>query len=46
VPLALPLVPLFVGIIDGRFILPEGKRLRRKFRQDFFRYTQKTRRWL
>src|SRR6056297_1784900 len=22
------------------------KRLRRKFRQDFFRYTQKTRRWL
>jgi protein-S-isoprenylcysteine O-methyltransferase Ste14 len=46
VPLALPLVPVFVWIIERRFILPEEKRLRRKFRQDFFRYTEKTRRWI
>lgn len=46
VPLALPLVPVFVWVIERRFILPEEDRLRRKFRQDFFRYTQKTRRWL
>jgi protein-S-isoprenylcysteine O-methyltransferase Ste14 len=46
VPVALPLVPVFVWIIERRFILPEEKRLRRKFRQDFFRYTEATRRWL
>ena len=46
VPLALPLVPLFVWLIERRFILPEEDRLRRTYRQDFFRYTQKTRRWI
>ncbi len=45
-PLALPLLPLFVWIIERRFILAEEDRLRRTYRQDFFRYTQKTRRWL
>lgn len=44
--LALPLVPVFMWLIERRFILPEEDRLRRKFRQDFFRYTQKTRRWI
>jgi len=45
-PLALLLVPLFVGTITARFIVPEENRLRRKFRADFARYCQKTRRWV
>ncbi len=44
--LSLPLVPLFVWLIERRFILPEEDRLRRKFRADFARYAQQTRRWL
>ncbi|PUB19026.1 methyltransferase family protein [Yoonia sediminilitoris] len=43
---ALVLVPLFIGTITQRFIIPEENRLRRKFRADFARYCQKTRRWL
>lgn len=46
VPIALPLIPIFVWIIERRFILPEENRLRRKFREEFFRYTEKTRRWV
>lgn len=45
-PLALPLIPIFVWIIERRFILAEEDRLRRAFRQDFYRYTQDTRRWI
>lgn len=44
--LALPLVPLFVWIIEKRFIEPEESRLRRKFVAEFARYSQQTRRWL
>lgn len=44
--LALPLIPIFVWIAETRFIIPEENRLRRKFRADFARYQQKTRRWL
>ena len=44
--LALPLVPVFVWVIERRFIVPEENRLRSKFRADFARYTQRTRRWL
>ncbi|KPP92019.1 MAG: putative protein-S-isoprenylcysteine methyltransferase [Rhodobacteraceae bacterium HLUCCA08] len=44
--LALVLVPVFALVIERRFILPEEDRLRRRFRQDFHRYTQETRRWL
>ena len=44
--LALPLVPLFVWMIERRFIIPEEDRLRRKFRADFARYSQQVRRWL
>lgn len=44
--LALVLVPVFVWIIERRFIIPEENRLRRKFRADFARYCQKTRRWV
>ncbi|MCC1493627.1 isoprenylcysteine carboxylmethyltransferase family protein [Cognatishimia sp. F0-27] len=43
---ALPLLPVFVWVIERRFILPEEKRLRRKFRASFAKYTQQTRRWL
>lgn len=45
-PLALPLVPVLMWILERRFIIPEENRMRRTFRQDFFRYTQKTRRWV
>lgn len=46
VPVALLLVPLFMGTITQRFIVPEENRLRVKFRADFARYCQKTRRWV
>lgn len=45
-PLALPLIPIFLWLIEKRFVLPEEDRLRRKFRADFARYCTKTRRWL
>ncbi len=44
--LSLPLIPVLVWIIERRFIIPEEDRLRRKFRADFARYCQNTRRWL
>ncbi len=44
--LALPLIPVFLWVIEKRFVIPEENRLRRKFRADFARYCQKTRRWL
>ena len=46
VPVALLLVPLFMGTITQRFIIPEENRLRVKFRADFARYCEKTRRWV
>lgn len=45
-PLALPLPPLFVWVIERRFILPEEDRLRRKFRTAWARYANETRRWI
>lgn len=44
--LSLPLIPLLVWVLETRFIVPEENRMRRKFRADFARYCQKTRRWL
>ena len=44
--LALPLIPLFVWVIEKRFIIPEEDRMRRVFRAEFARYTSKTRRWV
>jgi protein-S-isoprenylcysteine O-methyltransferase Ste14 len=44
--LSLPLIPLFVWVIETRFIVDEEKRLRRNFRADFARYEKQTRRWL
>jgi protein-S-isoprenylcysteine O-methyltransferase Ste14 len=45
-PLALPLVPVFVWVIERRFILAEEDRLRRKFRTTWARYAEATRRWI
>ena len=44
--LSLPLVPVFAWWIERHFIIPEENRLRRKFRADFARYCEKTRRWV
>lgn len=44
--LSLPLIPIFVWVIEKRFVIPEENRMRRKFRADFARYEQKVRRWL
>lgn len=44
--LALVLVPVLFWVLETRFVIPEEDRLRRKFRQEFHRYTEKTRRWL
>ena len=45
-PVALPLIPILLWVLEKRFVIPEETRLRRKFRQDFFKYIQKTRRWI
>lgn len=44
--LSLPLIPIFVWVIEKRFILPEEDKLRRKFRMDFARYESNVRRWV
>ncbi|OWU84818.1 S-isoprenylcysteine methyltransferase [Oceanicola sp. 22II-s10i] len=44
--LTLPLIPIFVWVIEKRFVIPEENGLRRKFRVDFARYSQKVRRWV
>lgn len=44
--LSLPLIPIFVWILEKRFIVPEENRMRREFRADFARYMEQTRRWI
>lgn len=44
--LALPLLPVFVWVLERRFIIPEEDRMRREFRADFARYERKVRRWV
>ncbi|WP_299424421.1 isoprenylcysteine carboxylmethyltransferase family protein [uncultured Shimia sp.] len=44
--LALPLVPVFLWILEKRFVIPEENRLRKTFRMDFARYCEKVRRWV
>ena len=44
--LSLPLIPVFVWVIEKRFIIPEENRMRRTFRMEFARYCEKTRRWV
>lgn len=43
---ALPLVPIFFWVLETRFVVPEENFLRGRFRADFARYCQKTRRWV
>jgi protein-S-isoprenylcysteine O-methyltransferase Ste14 len=43
---SLMLVPVFFWVLETRFVIPEENRLRRRFRADFARYAQKTRRWV
>lgn len=44
--LALPLVPIFVWVIEKRFIIGEENALRRKFKAQFAKYCQDVRRWV
>lgn len=44
--LALPLIPIFVWVIEARFIVPEESRLRKMFRGDFASYEKNVRRWI
>ncbi len=44
--LSLVLIPVFVWLLERRFILPEEDRLRKTFRADFARYERSTRRWI
>lgn len=44
--LSLPLIPIFIWIIEKRFIIDEEARMRVEFRQEFARYEQKVRRWI
>lgn len=45
-PLAVPLLPLFMAVIQKRFIHPEEARLAVAFGPDFATYAGRTRRWL
>ncbi len=44
--LSLPLVPIFVWIIEKRFIMGEEKHLRRTYRAQYASYENKVRRWV
>lgn len=44
--LALVLIPIFVWVIERRFIIPEENRMRRAFKAEFARYERKVRRWI
>lgn len=44
--LALVLVPVFVWVIEKRFIEGEERRLRRRFGAEFARYEREVRRWI
>lgn len=43
--LALPLVPVFIWIIERRFIRSEEARMRLEFKVEFAKYERKVRRW-
>src|SRR6056300_1700522 len=44
--LSLPLLPILFWVLEKRFVIPEEDRLRRKYRAEFARFCEKTRRWL
>ncbi|WP_109313078.1 isoprenylcysteine carboxylmethyltransferase family protein [Ruegeria sp. AU67] len=43
---SLVLIPIFVWLLERRFIVPEEDRMRRTFRAEFARYERQTRRWI
>jgi len=43
---SLPLIPVFIWVIERRFILPEEGRIRREFKEVFAKYERKVRRWV
>ncbi|UWQ23561.1 methyltransferase family protein [Leisingera aquaemixtae] len=44
--LSLPLIPVFLWLLEKRFVIPEEDRMRRTFRADWARYERKVRRWI
>lgn len=44
--LSLPLIPVFLWILEKRFIVPEENRMRTTFRAEFAKYERKVRRWV
>ena len=44
--LSLPLIPVFLWILEKRFIVPEETRMRQAFRAEFAKYEGKVRRWV
>ncbi|WP_166416160.1 methyltransferase family protein [Cochlodiniinecator piscidefendens] len=44
--ISLALIPLFLWVIEKRFVIPEEDRLRRKFRVQYAAYCRKVRRWI
>lgn len=44
--LAMLVIPVFVGVIQARFILPEEQMLRELFGSDYGEYCRRVRRWL
>ena len=44
--LSVPLLPILLWVLEKRFVIPEEDRLRRKYRAEFARFCEKTRRWL
>ncbi|KIC18686.1 methyltransferase family protein [Leisingera sp. ANG-Vp] len=44
--LSLPLIPVFLWVLEKRFVIPEEDRMRRTFRADWARYEKKVRRWM
>lgn len=44
--LSLPLIPVFLWILEKRFIVPEETRMRRAFRAEFAKYESRVRRWV
>lgn len=43
---SLILIPIYLWVLEKRFVVPEEKRMRQVFKADFASYCLKTRRWL
>jgi protein-S-isoprenylcysteine O-methyltransferase Ste14 len=44
--LSLPMIPVFLWILEKRFIVPEETRMRTAFKMEFAKYERKVRRWI